>query len=66
MGFSGFDLIKIKESKQKLNQPYDEAYLSYLFLGDEDVWVEHNGMLTKAELTKLQSIDTSSTSDPDS
>lgn len=66
MGFSGLDLIKLKESKQKLNQPYDEAYLSYLLLGDEDVWVEHNGMLTKAELTKLQSIDTSSTSDPDS
>lgn len=56
-GFSSEDLKKIKKSNFNPNTKYDEAYLTYIIIDDEDYFIEHNNEFNEVELRKLKGID---------
>lgn len=47
------DFKKISQGEVKCNVPYDEAYLTYLRIEDEDYFIEHNDVLSETEISSL-------------
>jgi hypothetical protein len=56
MGFDSRDLLKAEKSEGKINNPYYGAYLSFIPVGDEKYWLEHNKPISKALARKMQKI----------
>ena len=54
--WSGLDFKNFAETKEKHNQPYDEAFISCFRFGAEDYFVEHNEPLTEEDIRLLESI----------
>lgn len=50
MGFNSADLNTFKDSKERYNVKYEEAYLSIFNLWDEDYYMEHNEEFTNNEI----------------
>lgn len=53
-GFSGEMFLQIKNSDTYMNIPFDEAFLSYLKVCDEDFYVEHNQKFEEEEFYILK------------
>lgn len=56
MSFNSQVLNNLKEQEQRFNNPYDEVYLSYLMVKDEDYFIEHNDELTENEIEILKKL----------
>lgn len=54
--FSSLTFKNIRESKDHLNIPYDEAFLSYLEFGSDDFFLEHNEEFTSEEFDNLRTL----------
>ena len=50
MSWSGEDFQKFASATNKINQPYDEAFISVLFFDGNPFFVEHNELLNKEEV----------------
>ncbi len=50
------DFRKFKESKSPFNIPYDEAFITYLVLKDQDYFIEHNEKFSIEEIEKFKTI----------
>lgn len=50
ISWSGLDFKNFSESKNLINQPYDEAYISVFHFDDTPYFVEHNELLTADEI----------------
>lgn len=53
MSFSRDDFNRFAESKDKINQPYDEAYISVFVFDDEPYYVEHNELLSSDDVAQI-------------
>ncbi|OBR66726.1 hypothetical protein A7K91_00130 [Paenibacillus oryzae] len=53
-GFDSDTFKKIKESENHMNNRYDEAYLSYLNLDSEELYLEHNEQFEPDEFIHLK------------
>lgn len=47
--YSGRDFMRFANADDKINQPYDEAYISVFFFDGEPYYIEHNELLDKNE-----------------
>jgi len=54
LGFNGLDFQEVKNADSKLNTDYDGAFLSYMSLGDDDYWIEHNGPLKLIDIDRIK------------
>ncbi len=45
MSWSGLDYHRFSKAEERINQPYDEAYISVFQFDNEDYFVEHNDIL---------------------
>ena len=50
MSWSGNDFKRFADATDKINQPYDEAYISVLFFEDTPYFIEHNEPLSNDEV----------------
>jgi hypothetical protein len=53
MSFSSDGFNKFAESEEKINQPYDEAYISVFVFDDETNYVEHNELLSSYDVAQI-------------
>ena len=53
MSWSGEDFIKFAEAENRMNQIYDEAYISVFSFGDELYYIEHNVILEEDEVSSI-------------
>ena len=51
--WSGMDFRNFENSKDMINQPYDEAFISVFYFQDESYFMEHNDPLTIEESEKI-------------
>jgi hypothetical protein len=54
--WSSQDFDRVKNGSKKYNVNYDEAFLSYLKVGDEDYYMEHNLEFTESEISDLEKL----------
>ncbi len=55
-GFSSEDFMEIKELNFNINTKYGKAYLSYIKVGEEDYYIEHNKKFSQKEYDALKTI----------
>ena len=55
LSWSGVQFHEFGESKQKYNQPFDEAYISVFNMGESDYYAEHNELLDESEIAFIES-----------
>lgn len=48
--WSGADFKTFAEAEERINQPYDEAYISVFTFDDEQFYIEHNEKLDADEV----------------
>ena len=53
MSWSGNDFNKFADATDKINQSYDEAYISVLFFEDTPYFIEHNEPLSSDEVGNM-------------
>ncbi|MEA4816438.1 MAG: teicoplanin resistance protein VanZ [Lachnospiraceae bacterium] len=53
MSWSGLDFKNFEEAEDKLNQPYDEAYISAFTFGNESYFAEHNEKLNSDDAAQI-------------
>lgn len=53
MPWSGNDFKRFADATDKINQPYDEAYISVLFFEDTPYFIEHNEPLSNDEVGNM-------------
>lgn len=53
MSWSGADFRKFAEASKRMNQNYDEAYISVFTFMGEDYYIEHNEIIECAELMEI-------------
>ena len=51
--WSGADFKKFQESIEKINQPYDEAFISVFNFDNEYYFAEHNELLDQDDVTNI-------------
>lgn len=51
--WSGLDFKKFADEPEKINQPYDEAYISVFLFDDEYYYIEHNLKLDEDDLANI-------------
>jgi hypothetical protein len=54
--FSSRDLQKVKKSNSYINRKYDEAYLTYIKIYEEDYFIEHNEKFSHNEIQELMKV----------
>ena len=54
--WSSLDFKLIKNSEQIFNNEYDEAFLSYIKINNEDYFIEHNHIFTETEINTISDI----------
>jgi hypothetical protein len=55
--FSSQSLLDVKSFDVKINTKYEESYLSYFSDFDDDgLWIEHNTLLTEADIFGIEKI----------
>ncbi|MBZ4190569.1 hypothetical protein [Niabella beijingensis] len=54
--WSSDDFKSFKESESKYNQRYDEAFISYIEIHEEEYYVEHNEKFFGEEILKLEEV----------
>ena len=50
LSWSGEDFMKVKENSNSINQNFDEAFISFVAIDNEDYWIEHNDLLENNEI----------------
>lgn len=55
LSWSSKDFDDFEKSEQKINQPYDEAYISVIYFNNEAYFIEHNEELNEIECKQLVS-----------
>lgn len=58
IGWSSEDFKVFKNSTEKYNRKYDEAYLSLFKKWDEEYFIEHNELFTELEINALEKLST--------
>lgn len=53
MSWSGADFKAFAEAKERINQPYDEAYISVFTIADKEFYVEHNEKLNADDIDEI-------------
>jgi len=53
MSWSSIDFVKFSGAQEKINQPYDEAYISVFVFDDELYYAEHNELLDDEDLASI-------------
>ena len=53
MTWAGNDFKRFADATDKINQPYDEAYISVLFFEDTPYFIEHNELLSSDEVGNM-------------
>ncbi len=53
MSWSGEDFKRFADSEDKINQPFDEAYISAFIFDNEPYFVEHNELLNTDDVGKI-------------
>jgi hypothetical protein len=53
MSWSGFDFKKFAEAENKINQHYDEVFISVFQFDSEPYYVEHNELLTAEDIKSI-------------
>ena len=53
MSWSGADFMKFAGAAERMNQIYDEAYISVFTFNDEDYFIEHNVLLDADEISSI-------------
>ena len=53
MYWAGNDFKRFADATDKINQPYDEAYISVLFFEDTPYFIEHNELLSSDEVGNM-------------
>lgn len=56
--WSSQDFNDLKESNTKFNTPYDEAFLTYIEINNEDYYLEHNEAFTDKEIEEIVNLST--------
>ena len=56
MSWSSKDFDILKSGSKKYNVKYDEAFLSYISVGEEDYYIEHNEEFSENEINELDKI----------
>lgn len=56
MSWSSKDFDNFKLSENKYNQKYDEAYITYVEINNEDYFIEHNEIFIESEIDELRKI----------
>lgn len=51
--WSGADFKKFQEPIEKINQPYDEAFISVFNFDNEYYFAEHNELLDQDDVTNI-------------
>lgn len=50
MSWSGADFNRFSEVEERVNQPYDEVFISVVTLADEQLYIEHDEKLDFDEI----------------
>lgn len=53
MSWSGSDFKEFYEAEKRINQPYDEAYISVFTFADKQFYVEHNEKLNADDVDEI-------------
>lgn len=56
MSWGGIEFKRFVSSKEKYNQPFDEAYISVFTFRDELIFVEHNELLDSSDVLGINQI----------
>lgn len=53
MSWSGADFKAFADAEKRINQPYDEAYISVFTFADKEFYVEHNEKLNADDIDEI-------------
>ena len=53
LSWDGRDFYNLEHAENKINQPYDEAFLSAIKIQDDFFILEHNEQLVDAEISEM-------------